>query len=169
MKLLSISMVMSSIVLSACTIQSTPKPRPNTSNEMLNLINQARSQARQCGGRHFQAAPPLRWNDALARAAQKHAQDMADNNYFEHKSRDGHSPFDRMKAEGYRYMSAAENIAQGNRNAQDAVNGWLTSAGHCANIMNPNFREVGMAVAHNKAMYVATPRIYWVQNFAAPR
>lgn len=169
MKLLSIGIMMSSIALSACTIQSTPKPRSSTSNEMLNLINQARSQARQCGSVYFQAAPSLRWNDALARAAQKHAQDMADNNYFEHNSRNGRSAFDRMKAEGYRYMSAAENIAQGNRNAQEAVNGWLKSAGHCANIMNPKFREVGMAVAHNNAMYVSTPRIYWVQNFGTPQ
>lgn len=164
---LGLSACSSNITNTSVNITNTPAPKPTHSSEMLNLINQARSQARTCGNEHFHAAAPLRWNVALERSAQKHAQDMADKNYFAHNSRDGRSPFERMTAEGYQFSTAAENIANGQQSAQNVMKSWLRSPGHCANIMNPNMREVGMAVAYNSGAYVMTPRIYWVQNFGA--
>lgn len=88
-------------------------------------------------------------------AAEKHAKDMAEKNYFDHDSLDGRDPFDRMEDEGYEYSTAAENIAKGNKNAQSAINSWLDSPGHCANMMNPDLKELGMAQYKN----------YWVQVF----
>lgn len=126
-----------------------------TQEQMLQLVNQARSQDRLCGNKRFSAAPPLRLNNMLQSAAEKHAKDMAEKNYFSHKSLDGHSPFKRMKNEGYEYSYAAENIAQGHKSAQDAINDWLESPGHCANMMNPELKELGMA----------QHKSYWVQVF----
>jgi uncharacterized protein YkwD len=59
-----------------------------------------------------------------------------------------------------------ENIAAGQPTAEQVVAGWLKSAGHCANLMDPDFSEMGVAFA------VAPQRgkaIYWAQLFATPR
>lgn len=130
-----------------------------TQEQMLQLVNQARSQERMCGDEHFSAAPPLKLNNMLQLAAEKHAKDMAEKNYFDHDSLDGRDPFDRMEDEGYEYSTAAENIAKGNKNAQSAINSWLDSPGHCANMMNPDLKELGMAQYKN----------YWVQVFGTPK
>lgn len=130
-----------------------------TPEEMLQIVNEARSQSRTCGGKRYAAATPFELNATLQRAAQKHADDMAKKGYFSHRSRDGRTPFQRMEAEGYHFWAAGENIAKGHRSAESAVAGWLKSAGHCANIMNPEFSELGMA--QNGTL--------WVQTFGKPR
>lgn len=129
-----------------------------TPEKMVELVNQVRSQARDCGNKHFSAVKPLKLNTALQRAAEKHAIDMAQKNYFEHDSLDGRTPFVRMKQEGYDYSIAGENISLGDKSAQEAIQGWLTSPGHCANMMNPKFTEMGMAGFNQ----------YWVQTFGSP-
>lgn len=130
-----------------------------TQEQMLQLVNQARSQERMCGDEHFSAAPPLKLNNMLQLAAEKHAKDMAEKNYFDHDSLDGRDPFDRMNDEGYEYSTAAENIHKGSNNAQRAIDRWLKSPGHCANMMNPDLKELGMAQYKN----------YWVQVFGTPK
>lgn len=134
--------------------------------DWLDLINQARSQGRQCGNQFYPAAPPLKWNATLEKASQNHADDMAKNQYFSHQGRDGSSPFQRLERLGYRFWTAAENISAGRATAEQAMSGWLKSAGHCANIMNPDVQEVGMAMAHNPSSRF---RYYWVQNFGRGR
>jgi uncharacterized protein YkwD len=59
-----------------------------------------------------------------------------------------------------------ENIAYGPTTATDAVQGWLDSPGHCKNLMNPRFTEMGVAFAAGHAERRA---LYWVQVLAAPR
>jgi uncharacterized protein YkwD len=90
---------------------------------------------------------------------------MAENDYFEHEDRAGHTPADRVRAVGYREKLVGENIAFGPRTAEEVVQGWLDSPGHCENIMDPRFAEMGIAYAagHLKR------GLYWVQVFAAPR
>ena len=56
---------------------------------------------------------------------------------------------------GYRTYAIGENIAQGQTSIAEVMNGWLHSEGHCRNLMNPAFREVGVAEIDN----------YWVQDF----
>jgi uncharacterized protein YkwD len=133
---------------------------------ILALINQARATSRQCGGKAFAAARALRWNDALAEASWQHADDMARNNYFSHDGRDGSVPSQRVERAGYRWRTMGENIAAGQRTAEEAVAGWIASPGHCANLMNPGFTEMGAAVAVNAGSKLV---VYWAQEFGAPR
>lgn len=146
-------------VFTTVLLASTPIAHAQTPEEMLQLINQARSSERQCGGRRQTAAPPLQLDAALQRAAQKHADDMAQKRYFNHRSRNGRSPFQRIQAEGYRFQTAGENIALGHARAEEAIRSWLRSAGHCRNIMNRHFTHTG--IARNGR--------YWVQVFATPQ
>lgn len=103
-------------------------------------------------------------NAALTRSAQGHSDDMSANNYFAHNSQDGRTPFDRMKAAGYTYSMAAENIAAGQRTASDVVAAWMGSPGHRANIVNCGLKEIGVGVAKGGSY-----GIYWTQNFGTPR
>lgn len=146
----------------------TPSPAPapipvktdNTSLEqaMVNLINQARSRSRQCGSQTYKAAPPISWNQQLKAAAQSHSTDMATHNFFSHTGSDGLSVGSRVKAQDYRWTRVGENIAAGTTTADATITLWLNSAGHCANIMNPAFTEIGAAKAENAT---ADYRVYW--------
>jgi uncharacterized protein YkwD len=95
-----------------------------------------------------------------------HAYDMAEHNYFEHEDLAGRSPADRVRAVGYREKLVGENIAYGPKSAEEVVQGWLDSTGHCENIMDPRFAEMGIAFA---AGHSAKRGLYWVQLLAAPR
>ena len=87
----------------------------------------------------------------------KKSQDMHDKNYFSHTSPTYGSPFEMMKQFGIQYRTAGENIAKGQRSAQEVVNAWMNSAGHRANILNKNFTHIGVG-------YVADGN-YWTQMF----
>lgn len=130
--------------------------------KLLEAINGARAHARQCGGQAFAASAPLAWNATLASASQGHARAMANLNFFDHKDRDGRMPGDRAELEGYSYQQVGENIAAGQDSVRKVVDGWLASAGHCANLMNPQFKELGAA-------YAVDPKsdagIYWTAMF----
>ena len=133
---------------------------------VLELVNQARAAPRHCGRSAFSAAPPLRWNDSLAEAARRHAEDMARHNYFSHRGRDGSSPAQRIERAGYRYRAMGENLAGGQLQPEDAVAGWIKSPEHCANLMNPAFTEMGSAYAVDPGSEMG---VYWAQAFGRPR
>ncbi len=132
---------------------------------LLERVNAARGQARQCAGANFAAAAPLAWNAALAEASLAHSRDMANGNFFSHRGRDGSQPDERALRSGYTWSALGENIAAGDDSPEAIVDGWLASPAHCANIMNPAFSEMGAA-------YAVDPRsdagIYWTQVFGAP-
>lgn len=132
---------------------------------LLEMINTARGQPRRCGNQDFAATTPLAWNAVLASAAMSHSRAMANNNYFDHKDRDGRMPGDRAELAGYVGQQTGENIAAGQDETRKVVDGWLASPGHCANLMNPGFKEVGAA-------YAIDPRsdagIYWTAMFGTP-
>ncbi len=71
------------------------------------------------------------------------AQDMVDSNYFSHTSPIYGSPFNMMKSFGISYKTAGENIA-GNSSNSGAVNAWMNSEGHRANILNSSFNYTGI-------------------------
>ncbi|MEW7987484.1 MAG: Ig-like domain-containing protein [Candidatus Thiodiazotropha sp.] len=146
------------------TPQSTIDLCMSTSDKvMLSLINNARAAARSCGTTNYPAAPSLAWHCSLEQAAQGHSTSMADNDFFNHIGLDESDPGDRITATGYIWRTYGENIAAGYPDEESAVSALLDSPGHCANIMNPGFSEVGTAVAENSA---STYVIYWTQNFA---
>lgn len=134
--------------------------------KVLTLVNDARARPRSCGGKRFPPVPALTWNDRLAKAAQAHSNDMATHNYFRHEDRGGAQVGERASRSGYRWSRIGENIAAGQGSAEDVVSGWLASPGHCANIMNKEFREMG-------AWFAVEPRsdlqIYWTQVFGTSR
>lgn len=145
----------------------TPPPAPPVSGtpaeqQVLQLVNEARAQARNCGAASFAAAPAVTLNAQLTQAAQGHASDMAAQNYFSHTSKDGRTFAQRIVAAGYAYRTIGENIAAGQPTPQQVVAGWLQSEGHCRNIMNPGFRELGVGYAGGGSY-----GHYWVQDFGA--
>lgn len=100
---------------------------------------------------------PLEMDSPLMAAAREKSQDMKDNNYFSHTSPTFGSPFDRLKALGISYSAAGENIAKGQRTAEEVVAAWMNSQGHRENILNPNFTHIGVG-------YVKDGNI-WTQQF----
>lgn len=153
---------------------------PFTKQSYLDAINKARGTGRTCEGEgYFGATSALSWNDNLYKASIEHSQDMATSNTFSHTGSNtssdlsakalnlgrGSSMSDRIDYNGYtNWKNAGENIAAGNSTLEATINQWLTSGGHCANIMNPNFTEVGMSHAENSS---SSYRHYWTQTFGA--
>jgi hypothetical protein len=123
--------------------------------QMLYRVNQAR-----CA----QGIAPVALNVQLFLAAQRHSMDMARNNWFSHSGTDGTDPWARIAQSGYRGFGTGENIAAGQTFADEAFEGWMNSAGHHANIMNPSSREMGIALISNP---YAQYRNYWTQNFGS--
>ncbi len=87
----------------------------------------------------------LKIDAELQNVARAKAEDMVKNNYFSHTSPTYGSPFDMMKSFGVSYKTAGENIA-GNSSNTGAVNAWMNSEGHKANILNSSFNYTGVAV-----------------------
>ncbi len=92
----------------------------------------------------------LKMNDQLTNAAQAKADDMFAKNYWAHNSPDGTTPWVFIKGAGYDYVYAGENLARGFNSAQDVVDAWMASPDHKANLLSPNFKDVGFAVKHGK-------------------
>ena len=114
----------------------------------------------------FAPASALAWNDKLTPAADGHSQDMAVQNYFSHTSADGRTFGARITAAGYAWSLAGENIAAGYPTVNAVVDGWMASDGHCANIMAPNFTEVGLACVPGTSGN--TYNTYWTMDLARP-
>ena len=134
--------------------------------QMLTLVNNARAVSRDCGTLQESAQPPLAWNCLLDQAASGHSISMADNDFHAHVSPiDNSTPGDRITATGYNPQAWGENIAAGYPDEDAVVAGWLESPGHCSNIMEGLFTEMGAGVATNPA---STFGIYWTQKFGRP-
>ena len=137
-----------------------------TARRVLELVNQARGQARTCGAKRHPAAGPLRPNPRLDRAALGHSEDMAGNGFFGHEGSDGSTVIVRVTRAGYAGRAVGENVAAGQATPEAAVEGWVKSPPHCANLMNPVFTEMGIAFVVNPA---SPTGIYWTQVFGTPR
>ena len=133
---------------------------------MATAINQARSTGRNCGNEFFPAVASLSLDEKLNQAARTHTRDMANNDYLGHQGTDGSSPWDRVQDAGYQARTAGENVAAGYRSIEAVMEGWLESDGHCANIMNGSYRDVGVAMVEAPGTQYG---VYWTQVFAAPR
>lgn len=120
------------------------KPSVNTNQvsltsdeqEVFNLINAQRTK---------NGLSSLKIDYEVQKVARIKAQDMVDNNYFSHTSPTYGSPFDMLKSFKVSYKTAGENIA-GNANNSAAVNAWMNSSGHKANILNSNYNYTGIGV-----------------------
>jgi uncharacterized protein YkwD len=125
-------------------------------SEVINLINQKRA---------AEGLPGYSNQSQLTSAARTHSDDMACNNFFSHTSPTTGSPFDRITAAGYGYSAAGENIAAGYGSPSALVEGWMSSAGHRANILSEGFTQIGIGYAYwGESDYGA----YWTAVFASP-
>ena len=133
--------------------------------DLLNRINAARATARSCGGTAYAATGALAWNGALFNAAEAHSRDMAVNSYFSHTGLDGRSVAQRVSAAGYSWRAVGENIAGGPSSAAAVMSGWLSSAGHCANIMGTQYQDVAVACVQRSGSPYGR---YWTMVLAQP-
>jgi uncharacterized protein YkwD len=149
------------------------KPEPSAAEaEVLRLTNLNRTAGYTCTDSHtgehtvMPPVPALTWNANLATAARLHSSDLAKNNYFSHNSLDGTNPGTRITRAGYAWSTYGENIAAGYSNPAAVVAGWMSSYGHCLNIMDAAFTDLGVGYAYNSASKYDH---YWTQDFGAPR
>lgn len=158
------------LVLASSRPRSRVADSPLFAARVLELVNAVRERGTSCGRQSFAPVPPVRLSAALAAVARGHAMDMAEHEYFEHQDLGGHTPADRVRATGYREKLVGENIAYGPQSPEEVVRGWLESPGHCENIMDPRFAEMGIAYAFGRAPAPASGLgLYWVQVLADPK
>lgn len=149
---------------------------PTPEDEIMELVNQARWDNGQL--------PPLKRNNLLDSSSETHSSNMATRNFFAHCDLDtADSPYDRILDAGYFYTWAGENLHAGSSTAAGAMDGWMNSPGHRANILRPEFRELGIGYypdpgdAHNvrydadgncvSDQIIGPLYHYWTQNFGA--
>jgi uncharacterized YkwD family protein len=151
-------------------IKSTPTPEPTKSTpaptpvqastdsgfssyqqDVLNIVNKERTS---------RGLSALKLSSEVSKVASTKSQDMVNKGYFDHNSPTYGSPFDMMNQFGISYRSAAENIAMGQRNPQEVMNGWMNSDGHRKNILNSSFTGMGIGIAKD-----SNGRLYWTQMF----
>ena len=149
-----------------------------TSNAViLDAINKARAEVRDCHDGRGLVGPsaPLTWNSDLYASAYEHSNDLSVSDTFSHAGSGTASDVtgsnlgqaslfsERIQSNGYSdYRIIGENIAGGQESIEAAVEAWLASPAHCTNIMESDFKEVGVAVVVNPD---STYGIYWTQSF----
>ncbi|KQX49855.1 MULTISPECIES: CAP domain-containing protein [unclassified Streptomyces] len=106
---------------------------------------------------------PLRAENHLRTAAQAHADDMAARDYYEHDTPEGRDAGDRMSGAGYAWSTWGENIHRGPKTPELAMEDWMESPGHRANILNCSFKDIGVGVT------LTANGPWWVQDFGAKR
>lgn len=89
--------------------------------------------------------PHLTWNADLASSALAKAQDMCQQDYWSHANPQGEHAWGLIEDSGYRYRYAGENLAKGYTTDEQRIFAWMNSSSHRANILNPDFKEIGSA------------------------
>ncbi|TDV39797.1 CAP domain-containing protein [Actinophytocola oryzae] len=124
-----------------------PAPDLSAQEQVVSLTNNERGQA---------GCDPLTIDADITAAAQGHASDMAERDYFEHTTPDGVTFDQRIRNAGYA-SPGAENIAKGADTAAQVVELWMNSPGHRANILNCDLKTIGIGLDRDG--------FYWVQDF----
>jgi uncharacterized protein YkwD len=145
-------------------VVSWPTGWTDFENQVLTLVNQRRAAGATCGGVYKPPVPAVSLDSRLRCAARKHSKDMGVNNFFSHTGSDGSTPWQRITWAGYAYRYAGENIAAGYSTPSAVVTGWMNSSGHCNNIMNPNFKHLGVGYYYHSG---STYGHYWTQDFGS--
>lgn len=126
--------------------------------ELFRMINRDRAQA---------GVPELQWNEWLAQAARKHAEEMARRGRLSHQFEGEPGLRDRIVATSLRFSASAENVALG-PNAAEIQDGWMHSPGHRANILEPKYNAIGVAVVRSgEELYAVTDFAHGVPSLSA--
>ncbi|MGH7234352.1 MAG: CAP domain-containing protein [Candidatus Saccharimonadales bacterium] len=128
-----------------------------TSGEIIALTNQERAAA---------SLPALNINADLMVSSAAKAQDMINRDYWAHYAPDGTSPWDFISQSGYNYTRAGENLAMGYTSDQDVMTAWMNSPEHRANILDPYYKDIGVAVI--QGMLLGQETILVVAHYATP-
>jgi uncharacterized protein YkwD len=126
---------------------TAPDPPGKPVDRVIELVNQARAES---------GCNPVQVNAPLITAASGHSADMAARDYFSHTTPEGATFDERIKTAGYP-LPGAENIARGQKNAEQVMNDWMKSPGHRANILNCQLKVIGVGLDTNG--------FYWTQDF----
>ena len=138
-----------------------PAPAPAlepTLQRLLDLTNDARRKA---------GLGPVTLSTPLMSVAAHYSEVLAEQGRISHTGPDGSSIGDRISAEGYRWSFCAENLAAGYPSADEVFSIWMNSAGHRANLINANAREIGIGHAYRDGDPSRFGH-YWVLVLAAP-
>ncbi|MGW5769662.1 CAP domain-containing protein [Streptomyces longwoodensis] len=117
--------------------------------QVLNLVNEERAKV---------GCSPVAANSALADLAARFSDDMAARGFFDHTDPDGKTPWDRASAAGISDLGG-ENIARGQADAAAVMEAWMNSPGHRANILNCDFKTLGVGV------HMGPGGPWWTQDF----
>lgn len=134
-----------------------PTIDPTFEQRVIELVNQERTS---------RGLASLEKSSALMDATRGHREDMACNDFLCHMGSDGCDPGERISRAGYTSCTWGENVAGGYSTPEDVVAGWMNSDGHRANILNLDYRHIGVGYAYNAN---TTFGHYWTQVMAAPR
>ena len=132
---------------------------------MLALLNALRQQGGSCAAG---PAPPLLWDARLAASASAHAADLADRDELSHVDSRRRTLAKRLLDADYGYRIATENLVSGALGFEHALAVWRASDKHCANLMHPEVRDVGVACTARAGVASGPASQVWVANFAAP-
>ena len=143
---------------------SADLPRPGNREEaraaVLCLVNHERAK---------RDLPPLADDRRLQRAAQAHARAMGERDFYAHRDPDGREPDERIRAAGYDGSTTGENLlwgTGGDATPAEAVEGWMESPGHRANILRREFTRVGTGIAYDAPEpQITEPAAVYVHNF----
>lgn len=147
-----------------CTVNGGEWPTAWAERErgVLEAVNEVRAEGAVCDGVPQPPVGPLAHDALLELAARRHSLDMAEQRYFDHTSLDGRTPEDRVREVGWTGRGPiGENIAWGAPTVEAVMAGWMSSPGHCLNIMSPSYRTLGVGYAEVDGG--DGPR--WTQNF----
>ena len=133
---------------------------------LLQLVNESRKESRMCGTDEFKPVPAIVAQATLQSIANDHSTDMALNNFFSHTGSDGSSVLERAVSAGYNWQHISENIAAGHVTTGEVHAGWLSSPGHCVNIMAAEVTEFGAACVTNES---SENKRYWSTAFGRQR
>jgi uncharacterized protein YkwD len=137
---------------------------PSFSVTLLARLNALRAAGADCGTEGVKPpAAALAWNVFLTQAAEAHTQDMVAKNYFSHTGSDGSTLANRIDLTGYRWSTIGENIAAGYASIDTVLAGLMASDGHCANIMEAGFADVGAVCVPGTSANVYSD--YWTMDF----
>ena len=136
-------------------------------DRVLESINAVRAVARKCGAVDYPAVGAVKWNSQAEQASLAHAQWLQQNNAFSHAGANGSTVGDRLTATGYVWQTVGENIAAGYPDLASVMAGWVDSPGHCVNLMNGQFTDLGVSLVPGTS--ANTYKTYWGMVLARPR
>ena len=162
----SLLLVIALLIATILVIQGAHKQYPRVLGDSTSSITVQDLLKDTNADREANGLAPLVLNPELTKAAQMKAQDMFAKDYWAHVSPDGTTPWVWIRKSGYNYLYAGENLARGFDSSDSVLNAWMNSPEHRANLLSPNYTDIGFAV--QSGMLTGTDTTLVVQEFGSP-